>query len=275
MLFDKGTAPAAKPKPSFGKGLAAGAILVAAAIAAWWFFVPKADRSAQEPSLPAESSLIAEATPAALMTREEKIDAALKKLGETPSAEAVKPDPGTNIVWLSKQRYEKRMANGAMVTVIVDNPDEPKPVPVFESGLNNFMTNFLVPGEDIPETPIEFTNEEIMQAIMEKIEINDDDDDTVRFKKESIALLREQLVDYIKDGKTAKDFIRDLQYRQQSEAAYVSEARDMIFDSLANDSPEHAKELYDALNRHMNEKGLPKVRLPRRILKQMGWEEQQ
>ena len=259
--------------PAIGKpllrGLVAGVLVVAAAVGAWLFLSsPKSDAPSEKEDK--KSGKIAEVTP---MSREERLDAARKKLGEKPSEEVAKPDPGTNIVWLSKQRYEKRMANGAMVTVIVDNPDEPKPVPVFESGLNNFMTNFLIPGEDIPETPIEFTNEEIMQALMEKIEIKDEDDDTVRFKKESVAMLREQLVDYIKDGKTAQDFIHDLQRRQQFEAEYVREARNMIFDSLANDSAEHARELYDALNKHMNEKGLPKVRLPRRILKQMGWEE--
>lgn len=256
-----------KPSGVF-KGALAGVIVIAAAVGAW-FFLTKGTGNG-EPGTGnrfKKPAKIVEVKPAPYADR---VEEARKKLDEKPdSVEPEKPDPGTNIVWLSKQRYEKRMANGAMVTVIVDNPDEPKPIPVFESGLNNFMTNFLIPGDDIPETPIEFTNEEIMSALMEKIEIKDDDDDDVRFKKESIVMLREQLVDYIKNGKTARDFIYDLQRRQQSEAAYVSEARNMIFESLANDTPQEAKELYKALNKHMNEKGLPNVRLPRKILKRL------
>ena len=273
-----GTSYANRKGRPFARGLLAAIIVVIGASLAFYFIcgqdgAPGTSRPTAQHPAEKKRGKIAEATPAKPKSRAEKLDAAQKKLAEKPSAKAAKPDPGTNIVWLSKQRYEKRMANGDMVTVIVDNPDEPKPIPVFESGLNNFMTNFLVPGEDIPETPIEFTNEEIMQALMEKIEPKDDDDDTVRFKKESVAMLREQLLDYINEGKTAQDFLHDLQRRQNLEAAYVREARDMIFDSLANDTPGQARELYDALNKHMNEKGLPKIRLPRRILKQMNWEE--
>lgn len=251
------------------KGLVAAVVVVGGALVAWLLL--SQNGGTDEPASPKvkKNGTIAVVTPSP-SSYSNRVEEARKKLDEKPNAaKAEKPDPGTNIVWLSKQRYEKRMANGAMVTVIVDNPDEPKPIPVFESGLNNFMTNFLIPGDDIPETPIEFTNEEIMSALMEKIEIKDDDDEDVRFKKESIAMLREQLVDYIKEGKTARDFIYDLQRRQQSEAAYVSEARNMIFESLANDTPQEAKELYEALNKHMNEKGLPNVRLPRKILKRL------
>ena len=251
------------------KGLAAAVVVVGGALVAWWLLSQNSDPDEPDRSKVKKNGAIAEVVPS-LASYSDRVEEARKKLAEKPDvAKAEKPDPGTNIVWLSKQRYEKRMSNGAMVTVIVDNPDEPKPIPVFESGLNNFMTNFLIPGDDIPETPIEFTDEEIMAALLEKIEIKDDDDEDVRFKKESIAMLREQLVDYIKEGKTARDFIYDLQRRQQFEAAYVSDARDMIFESLANDTPQEAKELYEALNKHMNEKGLPNVRLPRKILKRL------
>lgn len=182
-------------------------------------------------------------------------------------------DPDTNIVWVSKMRYIKKMANGDSVMVFVDNPDEPKPVPIFEVGLNNFLTNFTTPGEFVPETPMEVSNEEAMQALMEKIEIKDDDTEEVKFQKEAVMVLREELRKYIKDGSTVADFIRDIQRRQQMEAEHVREARGMIMESLSKDDPAQARELYDAINKHMNEKGLPKVRLARKFLKMMEVEE--
>jgi S-adenosylmethionine synthetase len=83
----------------------------------------------------------------------------------------------------------------------------------------------------------------------------------------------EELRKYIKDGSTVADFIRDVQRRQQMEAEHVREARGMIMESLAKDDPAQARELYDAINKHMNEKGLPKVRIARKFLKMMEVEE--
>ncbi len=188
----------------------------------------------------------------------------------TPTTDKNRIDePDTNIVWVSKRSYIQKLSNGKSVTIYVDDPNEMKEKPMFEVGLNNFLANFITPGENVPETPMRVSDDEVVAAFMEKIEIKDDDTDDVRYQKEAVLLLRKDLQSYIKDGRTVADFIRDVQQRQQQEANYVREARGMIMESLANEEPTHARELYDALNKHMNEKGLPKIRLPKRYLKLM------
>lgn len=264
MAWNQSTGEAAKPtpkKPSALKGVIAGVIVVVAAIGAALFLMSGKD---VKPKAKAEkeSGLIKEVKPAAAPTN--RVAQAVEKKTETKEG---KPD--TNIVWISKMRYVKKMANGASVMVFVDDPDAPKPVPIFENGLNNFLTNFTTPGEDVPETPMEVSNDEVMQALMEKIEIKDDDSDEVKFQKEAVKVLREELRKYIKEGNTAADFIRDIQRRQQMEAEHVREARGMIMEALSKENPAQARELYNAINKHMNEKGLPKVRLARKFLKMM------
>ena len=253
-------------KPSPIRGLVAGAVLIAAVIGAYFAFFAGSERPKTE-RIEKDRGRIKEVKPAPASK------AAVEPVKKTEEKVARTKEPDTNIVWVSKMRYIKKMANGDSVMVFVDNPDEPKPVPIFEVGLNNFLTNFTTPGEDIPETPMEVSNEEVMQALMEKIEIKDDDTEEVKFQKEAVMVLREELRKYIKDGSTVADFIRDVQRRQQMEAEHVREARGMIMESLAKDDPAQARELYDAINKHMNEKGLPKVRIARKFLKMMEVEE--
>lgn len=253
--------PTPKKKPSALRGAVAGLIVVALGAACFVMF----SGGDAKPAAKAEKkpAAIKEVKPAAApKAAEEPVKKAEEKAVQTKA-------PDTNIVWISKMRYVKKMSNGASVMVFVDDPDAPKPVPIFENGLNNFLTNFTTPGDDIPETPMEVSNDDVMQALMEKIEIKEDDSDTVKFQKEAVMVLREELRKYIKEGNTVADFIRDIQRRQRMEAEHVREARGMIMESLSKDDPAQARELYNAINKHMNEKGLPKVRLARKFLKMM------
>jgi len=258
--------PVKTKSPSAVRGVLAGVVVVAV-VGVGLFFALSGDKSVAKKSAEKKPAAIKEVKPAAAPKAEPVAPAAVKA---PPPA---KTEPDTNIVWVGKQSYITKTDDGKSITIYVDNPDEVKTPPIFEVGLNNFLTNFTTPGEDVPETPMEVSNDEVMAALMEKIEIKDDDSDEVKFQKEAVTLLREELRAYIKDGRTSAEFIRDIQRRQQMEAEHVREARGMIMESLANDDPAEARKLYDAINKHMNEKGLPKVRLARKFRKMMEIEE--
>lgn len=242
-----------------------GALLGAVALGVWFLRETGADDEAKIATKELKPGRIVEVKAAK--------PSAPKATDEAKSAAppAVKPETksDTNIVWVGKRSYIQKLSNGKSVTIYVDDPSEVKPAPVFVVGLNNFLANFITPGEHIPETPMEVSDEETLAALTEKIEIKDDDSDDIRWQKEAVLALRENLRAYIKDGRTVVDFLRDVQRRQEMEAEHVRAARDMIMESLANDDPAHARELYDAINEHLNAKGLPKVRLSRRHLKLM------
>lgn len=266
----KSEAGRAKKAPSAIRGIVAGLVVVAIAAVVYFVFFTGSEKPQKEVAKK-QSTKIKEVAPAAAPKAEpvavaNEIATQDKSTGH---ADASNKKADTNIVWLSKRRYLTHLPNGKSVVVYVDDPDAPKKKPTFENGLNNFMVNYIRPGQVVPETPIRYTDKDVMDALMEPIKIADEDSDDVKFEKESVSMLREQLRDYIKNGKTAAEFLRDLQNRQNAEAQHVRDARDMIFEALANDTPEHARELYNALNKHMEEKGLPKVPLAKKFLKQM------
>lgn len=241
------------------KGFVAGVIVVAGAAVAAWLLWPTQERG-EDAASTTSTSRIKEVTPAKSATNR-----VVTAVTQEP-AKASERD--TNVVWISKNRYIMTCADGSKCTIYVPQNRLPgAPAPTFESGLNNFLVNYLVPGVDVPPTPVDYNDAAVMKALMEKIVVSEEDDEEVRFQKESVLELREQLRDYIKEGKTVKDFLADLQHRQEMEADYMRTATDMIYESLAKDSAQEAKETYDALNKHLEEKGLPKVRLPRKIRK--------
>ena len=169
---------AARPKAVW-RGLLAGCVVVLAAVAAFLFL---REGATEKPSAaPAAKRLIAEKKPS------------LPSTNAVP--EAVAPVEGkggkSNIVWVSETSYILTCKDGSKCQVYVKDPSQRGPAPVFKSRLNNFLTNYLVPGEWIPPTPIEFSDNDIMAALMEKIEFKDEDDDETRFKKESVSVLRE------------------------------------------------------------------------------------
>lgn len=259
----KAAAGPSKPlPPSLLRGVFAGVVVVVLAVVLYLVLGNRDDKPQEEKPERLVARVNDEKSVSVPNAAEEPVKKTEVKATQTQ-------DSDTNIVWVGKMRYIKKMANGASVMVFVDNPDDPKPVPIFEVGLNNFLTNFTTPGEDVPETPMEVSDEEVVQALTEKIEIKEEDSEEVRFQKEGVMVLREELSKFIKDGGTVADFIRDIQRRQQMEAEYVREARNMIMDSLAEDDPAQARKFYDAVNKHMNEKGLPNIRLPRKFLKMM------
>lgn len=258
----KATSPSKPMSPSLIRGLLAGVIVVALA-AVVWLFLPK-QKTATTVDEHNGSALIKEVAPSITVRQEAETE---KDEGKSSTANDTAGDPDTNVVWISKTKYVKRMENGCQVTVYVGDPDEYKAKPIFTAHFNNFLTNFLEPGATVPPTPIEFTEQDIKDAILEKIEITDEDDDEVRFAKENIAVLQKELAKELENGVTAREFIAEIQRRQDMEAALVNESREMIINALGEDSPEHAKELYDALNKHLNEKGIPSMRLPKKFRK--------
>ncbi len=190
----KGTAPAqpkvTTKKPSPIRGLiAGGAVVVLAAVAYFAFF--SGGEKPQDEKRERASSRIKEVKPAAA-PKAEPVAVTNEIATQDKSrdqADAKKAD--TNIVWLSKRRYLTHLPNGKSVVVYVDDPDAPKKKPTFENGLNNFMVNYIRPGQVVPETPIGYTDKDVMDALMEPIKIADEDSDDVKFEKESVAMLRE------------------------------------------------------------------------------------
>ena len=170
-----------------------------------------------------------------------------------------------------EQGFENSLSLAKAIYKVLDHKNG-EDLAVMRVGDKIDLTDYFVLCTAQSNTHVNALTDEV-EYQLEKIEIKDDDTEEVKFQKEAVMVLREELRKYIKDGSTVADFIRDVQRRQQMEAEHVREARGMIMESLAKDDPAQARELYDAINKHMNEKGLPKVRIARKFLKMMEVEE--
>ena len=143
---------------------------------------------------------------------------------------------------------------------------------VFSHTAEAYMAMFLNPAEAVPPPPENFTDQQVALMLANKIEIDPEKDtpDEIR-QKEGVKKFKEELKGWIKDGGTFDSYLGELQKRQNMEAAKMLEARKMISEAMEKGNVEEARELYDAINRHFDEQGMPHVNVApkyRKILNQ-------
>ena len=264
-------------KPSPVRGLVAGLVVVGLAAGAYFAFFSGAEKPQDEKTAEKERGLIKEVKPAAA-----------PKAKEPEPPKVVKPRgprtrDGKIHAPIGKDNVQK-LPNGDM---IVTDPDGSKTLvavrhvepPCQHITSNNFerlLMLYAIPGEDIPPVPTDsFTKEDVIEALTSKVEFKDDDWDETRIRKQGIEELKAIFRQELKEGKTAEEFVRELQARQANEAYTVQTAKEMIMKSLREDDVELSRELAKKLNDHLNQKGLPSLHLPRRYSRILYPEESQ
>ena len=268
-------APKPTPKkPSPVRGLVAGAVLVAAVIGCYFAFFSGSEKP-QKVVEQKKPTAIKEVTPAPAPKPKVPPKVEKPRGPRTRDGKIHAPIGADNV---------QKLPNGDM---IVTDPDGSKTLvavrhvepPYQHITSNNFerlLMLYAIPGEDIPPVPSDsFTKEDVIEALMSKVEFKDDDWEDTRMRKEGIEELKEIFRKELKAGKTAEEFVRELQARQANEAYTVQTAREMIMKSLREDDIEVARELTTKLNEHLNQKGIPSLRLPRRYSRMLFPEESQ
>ena len=107
-----------------------------------------------------------------------------------------------------------------------------------------------------------------MKALDEPIEVdmNADTEEDIQLKN-IVQGMKEELREYLKSGGTVEQYLAELQKRQDREADYYSEAFQMVNKSSKEEDPAMAYELWKRTNRHLEEKGIRTMPLPRRLRK--------
>ena len=132
-----------------------------------------------------------------------------------------------------------------------------------------YLSNFAIPGEQVPPTPYDKdTIADLMKALDEPIEVdmNADTEEDIQLKN-IVQGMKEELREYLKGGGTVEQYLAELQKRQDREADYYSEAFQMVNKSSKEEDPAMAYELWKRTNRHLEEKGIRTMPLPRRLRK--------
>lgn len=164
--------------------------------------------------------------------------------------------------------------DGTRSIMVFHKNDQKGGKPLFKNHVEQVLSYFAIPGEDVPPLPDLFTKEELDEALSKSVDIdlnNDSEEDVIR--KQAVMELKEQLREAIKNGMTLEDFMRRVAERQASEAFQVRESRAMIMQELRQGNAAEARALYEKLNEHLEKQGIPKLRFASKFRKQMGLED--
>ena len=251
-----------------GRRVAVFAALLAIALAAVCIFLaprPNAPEPKEEGKPVKRSAPVATVTPS--NAPEAKPEVKKATAAKADARKEVPPDTPWVNIYTNARGEEVRVGRDgkrvAMLKAWQRRQEEERKHPqkrVFRHTAEAYMAMFLNPAEAVPPPPDDFTNEQVTQMLVEKIEIDPENDtpDEIR-QKEGVQKMKEELKEWIKDGGTFDSYLRELQKRQNIEAGKMFEARRMISEAMEKGNVDEARELYDAINRHFDEQGMPHV----------------
>lgn len=132
-----------------------------------------------------------------------------------------------------------------------------------------YLSNFAIPGEQVPPTPFEKDMvEDLMKALDEPITVDMNEDSETDIQMKNIVQgMKDEIKEYLKNGGTVESYLAELQKRQDREANYYSEAFAMVNKSAKEDDPAMAYELWKKTNEHLQKQGIRTMPLPRRLWK--------
>ena len=260
LAANKPTVKAPK-KPSAMRGIAAGFVAVAVAVACIVIFMGRDDevtikKAEKKPSqiktvtpAPAPKAAVPKAVPTA--KAEKKPDAAghaaTNNVAEPISRRAPRGTP---------RILEEALARGERVK------------PLFKFPSENYLALYAIPGDDVPPTPEpDDFEQDMMNALASPIEIEEGDTEDDIDRKRIVAGMKEELKEYIKAGGDLNGYLEEVKNRQKQEAELVAHAREITQNAVREEDadPSHCLEVWTKANEELAAKGIPPVPMPRRL----------
>lgn len=254
-----------RPRPRWVVALAAVALVAALAFAAWLLLRPQAEKEPAAAPKERKQAVRAEAPKPKPVPKQE-----VEKPAEKP-VEKPKPEKAEKkIEKLPNGREIHTLEDGTRVLVL--NPIDPEaeaerlrnlPPPMFKHEVESALDMYVVPGIDMPPPPRDYTNEEVLQALVEPVEIDPEkDDEDAQLHKRTVQQFKDELREFIKEGGTFNQYIRKLAERQSKEAMMIQQSRQMVMKTINEGRTAEAQELLNKLNKHLSEQGIPAVQMP-------------
>ena len=247
-----------------------GTALVVAALAAWLLLKPSAEpKEVPSGTERAQTKHASKPTERPASERTPKNDEGAVAT-QTVAVSSAPTNTWPKIEKLPNGREIHTNEDGTRVLVL--NPIDPEaeaerlrnlPPPMFKHEVESALDMYVEPGIEMPPLPRDYTNEEVLQALMEPIEIDPEkDDEEAQLHKKTVQQFKEELKEYIKNGGTFAEYMRKLADRQSKEAQMIQESRRMVMKTLDEGKTEEAQQLLDALNKHLSDQGIPSVKMP-------------
>lgn len=262
MAWNKpSAAPKPQPKkPSAMRGIAAGLVVVAVAVACIVIFMGREGdvtvKKAEKKPTKIKTVTPAPAPKAEAPKPEEQKKPAKKKVPRPAFADK----PFGQMTSLEKAQMMHYWLSDTNNVIKGIDMSTRVPPPVFSNSVMNGILPYINPGADvIPFGPIK--DAEARKAIDEGVTFNFDDPLELLEKKQFVKETLEELRKYMDAGGHAVEFFEKLDHRQNLEHTAMATCREEVMKLRSEGRLDEAKETMDAFNNYLREKRLPELHI--------------
>lgn len=280
----QGDEPAAAGKKgvAWKRGLVCGLLVVAGSVAAWLALSP-ASKVVEKPKVdkPREIKAVepAKVSPTATkepkkpeVSREERLFA--KTNGYVKAAGKMLTDDGRTLSFEAPKEGEFRTVYSHGKVYQCDsngNFEDVTPKPIFKTAFENNLVGMAVEGGFfMPGMLTGYNQDEIAALLVKKVEISPDDPPDVVAKKEAVAALKQDIMDYIKAGGTFDEYVTEMRAQTVRERSLKTEGLKEIVKMLKDGDAEGAAMFRKKFDELAAKQGMRPLKLPSRIADALG-----
>lgn len=258
----KPPSPRGGKSPAIGKGIVAGAIVIAAAVGAFWF-LNKKHLDEPIPKTNKKSTKIAERLPVS------PVKLVVSEQGQEDNESKPKPLRGNDF---SRMTEDKKLAVIEQRLAETPIPDE-STNRTFRTGLEQVMGWVFTTevGDAPPPLPniSDFDLVHINEILDMKNPVRDTDNDKTADSKATVDFVKKELKKYLEKGGDPQEFLAF--YHSELKQAY--QERQMVQQQamqILKDEPELVFDFLDTANKRLAEKGIKAAIIPQRVLMRYG-----
>ena len=140
------------------------------------------------------------------------------------------------------------------------------PKPIFDNAFEENLIGMAIEGGAfLPGMLTGYDSSEIMPLLIKKVEINPDDTSDVVAKKEAVAALKQDIMDYIKEGGTFDEYVMEMRAQSVRERSIKTEGIKEIVRMINDGDTEGAAMFREKFNDMIGKQGMKPVKLPKHI----------
>lgn len=142
--------------------------------------------------------------------------------------------------------------------------------PIFDDPFEEQLVGLSTPGATfVPSVLLNHSEEELREMLSREVVISEDDSEDVVQKKMAVAEMKKILYDYLQEGGTYQDFIREMHQYSQEERSLKAKGMAKVYDLIDNGDLDAARDFVETYNEILGENNFNPLSLPRKVAAQL------
>lgn len=143
--------------------------------------------------------------------------------------------------------------------------------PIFDNPIENQLVSLAIPGGVfVPAAILGNSPEELDDILHRDVVINPDDDESTVEKKEAVAALKRQILEYMDEGGTFEGFVEEMRSYSKEEKKLRNSGMNRLEDIMESGDIDEARDFLQVYNGILEEQGFAPLRLPKKWREQLG-----